>query len=203
MHIRTESITSPPPWSTRIWRTWLHYRFTGLKSIFLIMLLKTWELQRHYWKRRVLAHIIGIYCINNGKSCSYVIWELKGKSRWSRSLSVSRPVVFQKAVSPGCHCCPPLGSRGQPWAGYVRCSAACTAAGAPPWCPHSSGDEAQINPTAPQFLSFFSNSLFCLCTDWLWHIHIQQRSSTAGDSLLWIYGWLMSLFKIPHRTKQL
>lgn len=55
----------------------------------------------------------------------------------------------------------------------------------------------------PPSRSLSSSMLLCPCTDWLWHIYIQQRSSTAGDSLLWIYGWIISLFKLSRRTKQL
>ena len=53
-----------------------------------------------------MAHIIGVYCTNDGKSSSCVTQELKGKGRWSRSFSVSRPLVFQKAIPSHSHFCP-------------------------------------------------------------------------------------------------
>lgn len=112
VYLRTESILNPPPRRTTIWKTWLHYKFRGLKSISLFVLLSTWELQRHYWKRWVVAHIIAIYCVKDGKGCSCVTQELQGKGRWSRSLSVSRPLVFQKAVPSHGRFCPPWGAEG-------------------------------------------------------------------------------------------
>lgn len=72
------------------------------------MLLKTWEfivIQRYYAKRRVLAQVIGTYGINDRNRCSCVTQELRGNGRWSRSLSVSRPLAFQKAILSHSHFC--------------------------------------------------------------------------------------------------
>lgn len=89
-----------------------------MKSSAFLQICSTREIQSHDWKRQVLAHIISMYYINDGKSCSHVTWELKGKDNWSRSLSVSRPLVFQRAILSYGHFCP-LESRGQLWVGYA------------------------------------------------------------------------------------
>lgn len=110
-----------------IWRCMLEInpatiKDNDLKNSAFLQIYSTWEIQSHYWKRQVLAHIISMYCVNDGKSCSCVTWELKRKDSWSRSLSVSRPSVFQRVTLSHGHFCP-LESREQLWVG---CAMACS-----------------------------------------------------------------------------
>lgn len=163
--------------------------------------LQGWDIQSHY-KRQVLAHIISAYSINDGKSCSCVMWELKGKHSWSRSLSVSRALVFQRAILSQGHFCPHWRAEGSSGWDVL-------------WCgPRHRGRGKTLVPTQQQR----PGTAWSHCTSVLLllfqHVFMPLHRLTVAhlypavllysrEFMLWIYGWIMSLFKLPHRTKQL
>lgn len=151
-------------------------------------------------KGEVLAHIISMYYINDGKSCSCVTWELNGKDSWNRSLSVSTFSLSEAHSLTGSFLCP--GEQRAALGGMCCGVVPDTQAEGKPWCRHSSGDQAQHDLTAPQSCSLFQHVFMPLHRLAVAHL-CPAALLYSREFMLWIYGWIMSLFKLPHRTKEL